>query len=98
MVHMNSESPNVPQSADDAGGLGNAIRWRRRHLNLTQEDLADLSGVGLRLIHEVEHDKATVKLANLLAILDVLGLHLELRTGAATTVLVGSDSPSRIRQ
>ena len=95
---MDSESPNVPQSADDADGLGNAIRSRRRNLRLTQEELADLSGVGLRLIHEVEHGKATVRLSNLLAVLDVLGLHLELRKGAGTTVLVGPEDSSRICQ
>jgi HTH-type transcriptional regulator/antitoxin HipB len=69
--------------------LGAALRARRRSLDLTQEELADLAGVGLRLVHEVEHDKDTVQLVNLLRLLGALGLHLELTPGAADQVQTG---------
>lgn len=66
--------------------LGAVVRSRRRALRLTQEDLADIAGVGLRLVHEVEHDKDTVRLNNLVRLLRALGLHLELAPGAADHV------------
>ncbi len=98
VVGMASNHSVLRQNAESTSGLGNAIRARRRHLGLTQEELADLSGVGVRLIHEVEHGKTTVGLAGLLAILNVLGLHLELRSGAATTVLTSSAGRERVDQ
>jgi HTH-type transcriptional regulator/antitoxin HipB len=61
---------------------------RRRALELTQEDLSDISGVSLRLIHELEHGKETVRLANLIKILSSLGVHLELRQGASEHVVI----------
>lgn len=69
--------------------MGAALRSRRRTLELTQEELASLAGVGLRLVHEVEHDKDTVQLVNLLRLLSALGLHLELTPGAADLVQTG---------
>lgn len=77
----------MPDQADglrsSADSWGSVLRARRRALDLTQEELADLAGVGLRLVHEVEHDKETVQLVNLLRLVRVLGLHLELRPGTA---------------
>ena len=81
-----SLSPNADSSVPS---LGAALRARRRTLDLTQEELADLAGVGLRLVHEVEHDKDTVQLVNLLRLLGALGLHLELTPGAADRVQTG---------
>jgi HTH-type transcriptional regulator/antitoxin HipB len=80
-----------PSPAADSGvpSLGAALRARRRTLDLTQEELADLAGVGLRLVHEVEHDKDTVQLVNLLRLLRALGLHLELTPGATDQVQTG---------
>ena len=79
--------PNLSWSADNVT-LGQAIRTRRRELGLTQETVADLAGVGLRLVHEVEHEKGTVQLVNLARLLRVLGLHLELAPGASDRVQV----------
>lgn len=61
--------------------LGVAVRARRRELGLTQQDLADLAGVGVRLVHEVENDHQAVQLSKLTALLDALGLHLQLAPG-----------------
>lgn len=77
--------PDLSSSADHVT-LGQAARARRRALGLTQETVADLAGVGLRLVHEVEHGKGTVQLANLTRLLHVLGLHLELAPGASDRV------------
>ncbi len=78
-----------PAADSSFPSLGAAQRARRRTHNLTQEELADLAGVGLRLVHEVEHDKDTVQLVNLLRLLGALGLHLDLKQGAADRVRTG---------
>jgi y4mF family transcriptional regulator len=59
--------------------LGAAVRARRRELGLTQDDLAGLSGVGLRFLGELERGKATIQLGKTLQILGDLGLELEVR-------------------
>ena len=87
---MNQNRADLSFTADSSvPSLGVALRARRRSLDLTQEELADLAGVGLRLVHEVEHDKDTVQLVNLLRLLGALGLHLELTPGAADRVQTG---------
>lgn len=68
--------------------LGSSIHLRRRALRLTQQDLSDLSGVALRVVHDLEHDKETVQLNTLLKVLSTLGLHLQLAPGADNTVLI----------
>lgn len=74
------------RSSTDVLSLGQAIRGRRRAQHLTQRDLADLADVGVRLVHEVEQDAATVQLRNLLRLLAALGFHLELAAGAKAQV------------
>ncbi len=76
------------QDADSLSTLGSSIRLRRRVLRLTQQDLSDMSGVALRVVHDLEHDKATVQLNTLIKVLSTLGLHLQLALGAANTVLI----------
>ena len=68
--------------------LAEFLRARRRTLGLTQEDLSDISGVSLRLIHELEHGKTSVRLANLIKILSSLGVHIELGQGASEHVVI----------
>jgi y4mF family transcriptional regulator len=68
--------------------LGSSIHLRRRALRLTQQDLSDLSGVALRVVHDLEHDKETVQLNTLLKVLSTLGLHLQLAPKAARTVVI----------
>jgi y4mF family transcriptional regulator len=54
------------------------IRNRRRLLQITQGDLAELSGVSLRTIKAIEKGSANPKLDLLLRILEPLGLTLEI--------------------
>lgn len=82
------KSTNMHDNADSHIDLANSIRKRRRALKLTQEDLSDISGISLRLIHEIEHDKVTVQLGNLMKILSSMGLHLELTLGAIDHVTI----------
>lgn len=59
-----------------AAQLGRTIAERRRHLGVTQQDLALLAGVSVRFLSSLERGKTTVRLDALLAVLDALGLEL----------------------
>lgn len=76
------------RSTDSNATLGSSIHLRRRALRLTQQDLSDLSGVALRVVHDLEHDKKTIQLDTLLKVLSTLGLHLQLAPKAANTVII----------
>lgn len=56
----------------------NTIKQRREELQITQETLAELSGVGLRTLKGIESGKGNPTLVTLLKIADVLGLELKL--------------------
>ncbi len=55
----------------------NKIKERRSLLGITQQDLSDISGVGLRTIKEIETGKGNPSIHILLKILNVLGMELE---------------------
>jgi transcriptional regulator with XRE-family HTH domain len=55
------------------------IKERRAILGITQQDLADISEVGLRTIKEIETYKGNPSVKTLTKILDVLGLELVLQ-------------------
>lgn len=78
-----STDHDAPQS-----GLGPAVRARRRALHLRQQDLADLAGVSERFVFALENGKESIQLDKVLAVLATLGLHLELRRGAAAHIAV----------
>lgn len=54
------------------------LRQRRRVLAVTQEQVAELSGVGLRTIKEIESGKGNPTFTTLGRIADVLGMELKL--------------------
>ena len=55
------------------------IKERRSLLKITQQDLADISGVGLRTIKEIETGRGNPSVNTLLKILDVLGMELNIK-------------------
>lgn len=55
------------------------IKSRREDLNLTQEALSELSGVGLRTIKQFEGGKGNPTLGTTQKIADVLGLEVCLK-------------------
>jgi HTH-type transcriptional regulator / antitoxin HipB len=59
--------------------LGSQLRTRRRALNLTQQELADLAEVSSHFVLDVENGKDSIRLDKLTKILAVLGLDLELK-------------------
>jgi y4mF family transcriptional regulator len=58
--------------------IGRIIRNRREGLKLRQEDLAELSDINSRTIHQVENGTGNPSIKTLLKIVDVLGLELSL--------------------
>lgn len=77
--------------------LAAEVRARRRVLQLSQRDLAELAGVSERFVRFVEQGKRTVQLSSLLALLETLGLELQLstRTRAAARALDGKPLDGR---
>ncbi len=58
--------------------LGDALRAARKQLGLTQPQLAIAAGVGVRFIVDLEAGKATLRLENVLRVIDALGGTLQL--------------------
>jgi HTH-type transcriptional regulator / antitoxin HipB len=58
---------------DSAPQLGREIRSTRKHLALTQSQLALAAGVGVRFIVDVEAGKPSVRFDTLLRVIHTLG-------------------------
>jgi y4mF family transcriptional regulator len=58
--------------------LGTALRAARKQLRLTQPQLALAAGVGVRFIVDLEAGKPTVRLENMLRVIDALGGEIQL--------------------
>ena len=58
--------------------LGDALRGARKQLRLTQPQLALAAGVGVRFIVDLEAGKPTVRLENVLRVIDALGGEIQL--------------------
>lgn len=56
--------------------LGEYIRAKRKLYNLTQMELAERSGVGVRFVRELERGKATVQLDKVNMVLALFGEEL----------------------
>lgn len=58
--------------------IGQKIRLRRKMLRLRQRDVAELAGVTLRGLTDLENGKANPTINQLLKIAEVLGLEIRL--------------------
>ena len=56
--------------------LSTAIKQLRKEYNLTQQDLAYKSGVGLRFVRELEQGKPTVRMDKVNQVLGLFNLQL----------------------
>lgn len=57
--------------------IGEVIKDRRKSLNITQSTLAALADVGLNTLVSIERGNGNPKLLTLLALLDTLGLKID---------------------
>ncbi|WP_321992432.1 type II toxin-antitoxin system Y4mF family antitoxin [Marispirochaeta aestuarii] len=60
--------------------IGEIIRYERKRQKILQQDLADLSGVSLHFLSNLENGKPTVEFRKVLLVLRSLGIEMELRT------------------
>ena len=58
------------------GDLSLVVKRRRKELGLTQVDLADKAGVGLRFIREMEQGKSSLRMDKVNQVLFLFGLEL----------------------
>jgi len=59
--------------------IGKIIQERRDYLNLTQKDVAEMTGITFKSISEIELGLRNPSLNTLKSILDVLGLDLKVQ-------------------
>ena len=52
------------------------IKEKRKLLNLTQQDLADKAGVGIRFIRDLEQGKLTLRMDKINQVLNLFGQEL----------------------
>ena len=79
-----SASPSLAVPAPDStvqspADLGAMIAARRKARKFTQQEFADLAGVGRRFLSELESGKSTAELGKVLQVLNALGLDLIVR-------------------
>lgn len=60
-------------------GCGEEIKLRRKTLAISQRDLAEIAGVGLATIKDIERGKGNPSLSTISRILDVLGMEVLFR-------------------
>jgi y4mF family transcriptional regulator len=59
--------------------LGKQIAQKRQELNISQADLAEMSGISLRTINSIENGHANLSINKLSKILEPLGLVITLQ-------------------
>lgn len=57
--------------------LANFVRQQRKLHKMTQHDLADRAGVGIRFVREMEGGKPTLRMDKVNVVLDLFGHQLE---------------------
>ena len=60
--------------------IAKTVRYFRKQSGLSQLELARVAGVGKTVVFDIEKGKATVQLASLLKVLNVLNIQLKLET------------------
>jgi HTH-type transcriptional regulator/antitoxin HipB len=68
-------SANLPVISSPAD-LGQLVRQMREGRRLSQQDFADLAGVGRRFLSELENGKTTLELGKVLKVLQAAGVDL----------------------
>ena len=98
-MHFTARTSNIlhilsPTELLGMSNLGKEIASRRKQLNISQADLAEMSGVSLRTVNAIENGKANPSIDVLSKVLEPLGLVITLQERVPTT----SNSKYRIRK
>lgn len=59
--------------------IGKFIKEKRNELGITQQELANISGVGLNFVYQLEKNKPTVRLDTMRKVLNTLGYDIDLK-------------------
>ena len=57
-------------------GLQETMKSRRKALAISQQDLAEMAGIGLATVKDIERGKGNPSLATVCSILEVLGMEM----------------------
>ena len=60
--------------------IGDMVNDYRKKSGLTQQELANLAGVGKTVIFDIEKGKESIRLNTLLKVLDVLNIKIQFET------------------
>lgn len=69
-------SPRLVRSSED---LGLAVASARKGRGFSQQQFADLAGVGRRFVSELENGKPTAEIGKVLQVLTALGIDIQLK-------------------
>lgn len=72
-IEVSGKRQDIPDRESD---LGDFVRLRRKANRMTQRELAELAGVGTRLVSELESGKRTLRLDAVNRVLAVFGKRL----------------------
>ena len=64
---------------EELKNIGEEIRKRRKMLGIIQPELADIAGVSLRSLIEIENGTGNPTLIQIMKVLDALGLKINIR-------------------
>ena len=59
--------------------LSEVIKNRRKMLAISQQDLAEMAGIGLATIKDIERGKGNPSMATVSKIMEVLGMEIEFK-------------------
>ena len=65
----------------EESSLSSFVKYKRSELNLTQEELAERAGVGLRFIRELEQGKESLRMDKVNQVLQLFGYSLSPNSG-----------------
>lgn len=71
-----ADSEYVPDEWNRSGTLATFVRTKRKSCKLTQEQIADRAGVGLRLLREIEAGKPTLRIDSVNQVLHLFGYEM----------------------
>jgi len=71
-----SDTLNVELNIDE---IANLIKSRRKALEVTQEDFANKTGIGLKTLRKIEQFKTNIMLEPLLSVLSMFGMTLDVK-------------------
>lgn len=60
--------------------ISKAVRYFRKHNHLTQNQLAELAGVGKTVVFDIEKGKETIQFNSLMRVLEILNIKLKFET------------------